>query len=124
MTTVEFVTELQIEPFRIDVSDEVLADLKSRLDNTRWPEAELVDDWSQGIPLSYVREVCEYWADGYDWRERETSLNRFPQFMTNIDGVDIHFVHMTSPHPDAMPLLITHGHRTPRRPRQVRRRRR
>jgi pimeloyl-ACP methyl ester carboxylesterase len=99
----------EISPFVIAVSDEVLADLKQRLKNTRWPEAELVDDWSQGIPLAYVQEVCEYWANDYDWRAREAALNRFDQFTTEIDGLDIHFVHMRSPHEDATPLIITHG---------------
>ena len=99
----------EIIPFTIDVADDVLDDLRRRLHNTRWPEAELVDDWSQGIPLSYVREVCDYWADEYDWRAREAALNRFDQFITEIDGVDIHFVHMRSPHENALPLIITHG---------------
>ena len=99
----------EIMPFTIDVADDVLDDLRRRLHNTRWPEAELVDDWSQGIPLSYVREVCDYWADEYDWRAREAALNRFDQFITEIDGVDIHFVHMRSPHENALPLIITHG---------------
>ena len=99
----------EIVPFRIDVSDELLDDLKGRLANTRWPEAEVVDDWSQGIPLAYVKEVCDYWAEGYDWRAREEALNRFDQFTTEIDGLDVHFVHARSPHEDAMPLIISHG---------------
>ncbi len=99
----------EIIPFTIDVPDDVLDDLRRRLHNTRWPEAELVDDWSQGIPLSYVQEVCDYWADEYDWRAREAALNRFDQFITEIDGVDIHFVHMRSPHENALPLIISHG---------------
>lgn len=99
----------EIMPFTIDVADDVLDDLRRRLHNTRWPEAELVDDWSQGIPLSYVQEVCDYWADEYDWRAREAALNRFDQFITEIDGIDIHFVHMRSPHENALPLIITHG---------------
>ena len=98
-----------IRPFRIDVADEVLDDLRRRLHATRWPDAEVVDDWSQGIPLAYVQDVCRYWADDYDWRAREAALNRFDQFVTEIDGLDIHFVHQRSPHPDALPLLITHG---------------
>ena len=69
-------------PFTIDVPDALLDDLRARLRNTRWPERELVDDWSQGTPLGYVRDVCEYWADGYDWRAREAQLNRFDQFCT------------------------------------------
>ncbi|HUF84472.1 MAG TPA: epoxide hydrolase [Acidimicrobiia bacterium] len=99
----------EIRPFTIDVGDDVLADLRRRLHDTRWPEAELVDDWSQGVPLAYLREVCRYWADEYDWRAREAALNRFDQFVTTIDGVDIHFVHVRSPNPDALPLCVTHG---------------
>ena len=98
-----------VREFRIDVPDTVLDDLHARLDNTRWPEAEPVDDWSQGIRLAYLREFCRYWAQTYDWRERERLLNRFPQFVTEIDGLDIHFVHLPSPHAHATPLVITHG---------------
>lgn len=99
----------RIEPFRIAATDEQLDDLKRRLRNTRWPERECVDDWTQGIPLSYVQELCEYWLDKYDWRAREARLNRFPQFRTTIDGLGIHFIHVRSPHPNAMPLVVTHG---------------
>ena len=98
-----------IIPFRIAVADETLADLKSRLRNTRWPEAELVGDWSQGAPLAWIREICRYWADDYDWRRREAALNRFTQFTTEIDGLDIHFIHKRSPNENALPLLMTHG---------------
>jgi len=98
-----------VSPFRIAVPDAVLADLKSRLRNTRWPEAELVDDWSQGVPLQWIKDVCGYWAEQYDWRKREAALNRFPQFTTEIDGLGIHFIHALSPHSQAMPLIITHG---------------
>lgn len=98
-----------IGSFRIDVPDAVLDDLRARLARTRWPEAECVDDWSQGMPLAYTRELAGYWADGYDWRSREAALNRFDQFVTDIDGLDIHFIHQRSPHEDALPLLITHG---------------
>jgi pimeloyl-ACP methyl ester carboxylesterase len=99
----------QINPFRISVSDADLIDLKERLVRTRWPEAECVDDWSQGIPLAYTRELADYWASEYDWRACEAALNRFDQFTTEIDGLDIHFIHHRSPHDDAFPLLITHG---------------
>lgn len=98
-----------IRPFRIAVPDEVLQDLRARLRNTRWPEAEPVNDWSQGVPLAWLREVCRYWAEDYDWRAREAALNRFDQFVTTIDGLDLHFVHVRSPHADAMPLILTHG---------------
>ena len=98
-----------IRPFRIDVPDDDLADLRRRLADTRWPEAECVDDWSQGMPLAYTRELATYWADGYNWRAREAALNRFDQFITEIDRLDIHFIHARSPHADAYPLIITHG---------------
>ena len=98
-----------IKPFRIAVSDAVLEDLRARLRHTRWPEAELVGDWSQGAPLAWIKEVCRYWAEDYDWRKREALLNRFDQFTTEIDGLAIHFLHARSACPGAMPLLITHG---------------
>jgi epoxide hydrolase len=98
-----------ITPFRIEIPETDLDDLRLRLRRTRWPEPETVDDWSQGMPLSYARGLCEYWLDQYDWRASEARLNRFAQFRTEIDGLDIHFIHVRSPQPDALPLLITHG---------------
>jgi pimeloyl-ACP methyl ester carboxylesterase len=98
-----------IRPFVIAVSDGTLDDLKQRLANTRWPEKETVDDWSQGIPLAYTQEVCDYWLNSYDWRAREALLNKNPQFITELNGLDIHFIHARSPHPQARPLLMTHG---------------
>jgi pimeloyl-ACP methyl ester carboxylesterase len=98
-----------LTPFRVEVSDADLADLRERLGRTRWPDAETVDDWSQGVPLGYLRELCRYWAEGHDWRATEARLNAFPQFRTEIDGLGIHFLHVRSPHPDALPLIITHG---------------
>jgi len=98
-----------VRPFRVDVAEDVLTDLRTRLTRTRWPESETVDDWSQGMPLAYTRELAGYWRDHYDWRAREAKLNRFAQFTTTIDELDIHFIHQRSPHPDAFPLLITHG---------------
>ena len=98
-----------IRPFKIAISDDVLNDLTQRLANTRWPESELVDDWSQGIPLGYTQEVCHYWLNTYDWRAREQRLNQHPQFMTELNGLDIHFIHARSKHPEARPLLMTHG---------------
>ena len=98
-----------INPFKIAISDDVLNDLRSRLRHTRWPDAQVVDDWSQGTPLAWLQSICQYWADGYDWRAREAKLNRFAQFTTDVDGLLIHFVHARSPHANAMPLLITHG---------------
>ena len=96
-------------PFRIDVPDAELDDLRDRLSRTRWPDAEPVGDRSQGVPLAYLQELCEYWRTGYDWRATEARLNALPQFRTEIDGLGIHFVHVRSPHPDALPLIITHG---------------
>jgi epoxide hydrolase len=98
-----------VTSFRIHATDEQLADLKRRLLATRWPDKEPVANWSQGMPLAYAQELCRYWADGYDWRAREARLNRFAQFMTRIDGVDIHFIHVRSKHADALPLVMSHG---------------
>ena len=98
-----------IQPFRIAATDSQLDDLKRRLRETRWPEHECVDDWSQGLPLAYAQEVAAYWLEKYDWRAREARLNRFAQFKTTIDGLGIHFVHVRSPHADALPLVMTHG---------------
>jgi epoxide hydrolase len=98
-----------IDEFRIEVPDSELDDLRERLLRTRWPEAETVDDWSQGVPLAYLRELCGYWADAYDWRATERRLNALPQFRTEIDGLGIHFLHVRSPHAGALPLVITHG---------------
>jgi pimeloyl-ACP methyl ester carboxylesterase len=99
----------EVAPFRIDIPENALTDLRGRLAGTRWPEAETVSDWSQGVPLSYLRELCRYWAEGYDWRATERRLNLLPQFRTEIDGLGIHFLHVRSPHPDALPVVITHG---------------
>ncbi|MBW2359667.1 MAG: epoxide hydrolase [Deltaproteobacteria bacterium] len=96
-------------PFAIAIPDAELDDLRRRLRATRWPDAEPVDDWSQGIPLAYLQEVCTYWADGYDWRKREALLNRHAQFTMPVDGIDIHFVHVRSRHAGARPLVLTHG---------------
>jgi pimeloyl-ACP methyl ester carboxylesterase len=98
-----------IDPFRIAVADSDLEDLRQRLRQTRWPEAATVTDWTQGVPLSYVQELCGYWADEYDWRAREARLNQVPQYRTDLDGLGIHFLHIPSPEPDALPLIITHG---------------
>lgn len=96
-------------PFRVDVPEAVLADVRRRIARTRWPEPETAEGWSQGVPLSYLQELSAYWADGYDWREVESRLNALPQFITEIDGLPIHFLHVRSPHPDALPLIVTHG---------------
>lgn len=96
-------------PFRIHADDAALDDLKRRLLHARWPDAETVDDWSQGTPLAYMREVAEHWANIYDWRGREDRLNRLDQFRGEALGFGLHFVHMRSPHAGARPLLLSHG---------------
>jgi epoxide hydrolase len=99
----------EIEPFTIGVDGAALGDLRDRLRRTRWPERETVGDWSQGVPLGYLQDLCRYWASRYDWRAAEARINQIPQFMTRIDGLDVHFLHLRSPHPDAIPLIMTHG---------------
>ena len=99
----------EIEPFTVQVPEAALADLRERLRRTRWPDRETVPDWSQGVPLAVMKELCAYWSDEYDWRSCEARLNALPQFTTRIDGLDIHFLHARSPHDDATPLLLTHG---------------
>jgi pimeloyl-ACP methyl ester carboxylesterase len=98
-----------VRPFTIEIPDEQLADLRDRLGRTRWPDAETVDDWSQGMPLVYLQELCRHWSERYDWRRTERRINAIPQFVTEIDGVEIHFLHARSPHPGALPLIVTHG---------------
>jgi pimeloyl-ACP methyl ester carboxylesterase len=98
-----------IRPFRANVPDDAVVDLRRRLQATRWPDDETVADQSQGPQLAKLRELVGYWATDYDWRKGEAKLNAFAQFMTNIDGLDIHFIHVRSRHPDAMPLIVTHG---------------
>lgn len=98
-----------LTPFRVDVPDSVLDDLRARLANTRWPGPSPDGGWAYGSELSAVQELCEYWRTSFDWRAAEARLNRWPQFVTEIDGEQVHFIHARSPHPDAMPLVITHG---------------
>src|SRR5688500_1819057 len=98
-----------IRPFTFHASDEALADLRRRIVATKWPSRELVTDASQGVQLSTLRQLARYWGTGYDWRKGEAKLNALPQFKTRIDGVDIHFIHVKSGHPNALPLIITHG---------------
>ncbi|REJ83256.1 MAG: epoxide hydrolase [Acidobacteria bacterium] len=97
------------EPFRVEVPVHEIEDLQRRLRATRWPEKETVDDWSQGTPLAYLQEVCRTWAEDYDWRDLETRLNTHPQFLAELDGLPIHFLHVRSPHQEARPLILTHG---------------
>jgi len=98
-----------IRPFRIDVSDQDLEDLRRRLAATRWPDKETAADESQGVPLAVLQELVQYWQTDYDWRKVETQLNSLPQFITEIDGLDIHFIHVRSKHENALPLIVTHG---------------
>ena len=98
-----------IRPFSIDITAQQITDLKARLALTRWPDKETPDDWSQGIPLGYMREIHDYWLNHYDWPARQAQLNAWPGFLTELDGLDIHFLHIRSPHDQARPLLITHG---------------
>ena len=98
-----------IRPFRVEVPEEQLADLRRRIAATRWPSEELVDDRSQGVQLATMQALARYWATDYDWRTCEARLNALPQFTTEIDGVDIHFIHVRSPHENALPLIMTHG---------------
>ena len=98
-----------IRPFRVKVPDADLADMKRRIVATRWPDPETVTDSSQGVQLARLQELVRYWGTGYDWRKAEAKLNAFPQFLTKIDGVDIHFIHVKSRHPNALPLIVTHG---------------
>jgi len=101
--------DASIRPFHFQASDEELADLRRRVKATRWPSRELVVDDTQGVRLALMQKLADYWANQYDWRKAEANLNRFPHFVTNIDGVDIHFIHVKSKHQNALPVIITHG---------------
>jgi pimeloyl-ACP methyl ester carboxylesterase len=107
MSTVETATE--IKPFQVEVPEEQLADLRRRIEATRLPSKELVEDRSQGVQLETIRELARYWSSDYDWRKAEAKLNALPQFKTEIDGVGVHFIHVRSKHEDALPLIMTHG---------------
>lgn len=98
-----------IRPFRVNIPEEALVDLRRRVLATRWPDRETVTDQSQGVPMAKLQQLVRYWGTDYDWRKVEAKLNSLPQFVTNIDGLDIHFIHVRSRHPRALPLLITHG---------------
>jgi pimeloyl-ACP methyl ester carboxylesterase len=107
MATIESATE--IRPFQVDVPDEALEDLRRRIAATNWPEKETVADESQGVPLATIQKLARYWMTDYDWRTCEAHLNALPQFITEIDGLDIHFIHVRSQHEDALPLIVNHG---------------
>jgi pimeloyl-ACP methyl ester carboxylesterase len=107
MGTVETATE--IRRFHVDIADDVLEDLRRRIKATNWPEKEPVADDSQGFPLALIQELARYWGTEYDWRKCEAQLNELPQFITEIDGLDIHFIHVRSQHEDALPLVVNHG---------------
>jgi epoxide hydrolase len=102
-------TDAEIRPFRIDIPQADLDDLRDRLARTRWPDQLPETGWERGVPLGYLRELAAYWRDGYDWRKHEAALNQHPQFTTTIDGATVHFLHVRSPEPDALPLVLTHG---------------
>ncbi|HEY0609162.1 MAG TPA: epoxide hydrolase, partial [Chitinophaga sp.] len=98
-----------IRPFHIEVPEEKLLDLKRRIQATKWPQKETVNDGTQGVQLGTMQKLAQYWAKDYNWRKMESKLNALPQFMTTIDGVDIHFIHVRSKHKNALPIIITHG---------------
>jgi len=98
-----------VRPFTVSIPDSEIDDVKQRLARTRWPDPETVGDWSQGVRVENARSLAGYWERGYDWRRFESELNRSPQFLTEIDGLDIHFIHVRSKNPNAMPLILTHG---------------
>src|SRR5687767_14356479 len=102
-------TGTEIRPFQLDVPEKQLDDLRRRIEATRWPSGELVDDRSQGVQLATMQALARYWTTEYDFGRLEARLNALPQFMTEIDGLDIHFIHVRSPHADALPLIMTHG---------------
>ena len=109
ITTHQTTDATAIRPFHLEIPDEQLAELRRRIEATRWPSKELVDDRSQGVQLATMKELARYWTTDYDWRKCEAKLNALGQFMTEIDGMDIHFIHVRSPHEDALPLIMTHG---------------
>jgi pimeloyl-ACP methyl ester carboxylesterase len=98
-----------VRPFQVDFPEAELTELRRRINATRWPERETVSDDSQGVPLATMQELARYWGTDYDWRKCEAKLNALPQFLTEIDGLDIHFIHVRSQHEDALPLIVTHG---------------
>ncbi len=108
MTSAE-IANTEVQPFRVDIPDADLDDLRDRLARTRWPDELPGAGWAYGVPLGYLKELAEYWRSGYDWRAQEARLNQFPQFVTTVDGARVHFLHVPSPRREALPLVITHG---------------
>src|SRR4051795_10677937 len=108
-TDVDASDRTAIRPFRVDVAEEDLVELRRRIVATNWPEKETVGDQSQGVPLAMIQELARHWATDYDWRSCEAALNALPQFITEIDALDIHFIHVRSQHEDALPLVVSHG---------------
>jgi pimeloyl-ACP methyl ester carboxylesterase len=109
LDTVSDTATAAIRPFRVDIPEEALVDLRQRIAATRWPDKETVADRSQGVQLARLQALVRYWGTDYDWRKVEAKLNALPQFVTEIDGLDIQFMHVRSRHPNALPLIITHG---------------
>jgi hypothetical protein len=102
-------TAVELRRFHVDTPEEALDDLRRRIAATQWPEKETVPDDSQGVPLATMQKLARHWATEYDWRRCEAELNALPQFITEIDGLDIHFIHVRSQHEDALPLVVNHG---------------
>lgn len=98
-----------VRPFHLAIPEETITDLRQRLDRVRWPDRSPAEDWSQGVPMAFMEDLCRYWRHDYDWRRCETSLNRAGQSLAHVDGLDIHFLHVRSPVPDAIPMILTHG---------------
>lgn len=98
-----------IRPFKVETPEGELENLRHRIESTRWPNKELVEDRSQGVQSVTIQQLADYWVSGYDWRDCEVKLNALPQFKTDINGVDIHFIHVKSPHANALPMILTHG---------------
>ena len=105
----DIATATEIRPFHFELQGDELAELRRRIEATRWPSKELVDDRSQGVQLATLQALAKFWTTEYDFNRVEARLNALPQFVTEIDGVDIHFIHVRSPHEDALPMIMTHG---------------
>src|SRR6266700_2398111 len=108
-TTAQAANKTALRPFQVNVPEAELTELRRRIKATKWPERETVTDATQGVQLAFIQALARYWATDYNWRRCEAQLNSHPQFITEIDGLDIHFIHVRSRHEDAMPLIVTHG---------------